>query len=248
MNTGLTLVIPNADFSANSVGNSIFPSFANLKQALFYGNAIPDLSALKKAKGVNKSALGTAVVKDYAIKIANGDSFADVIAKLPNSNCTIALVLSRGEGATGGSVVGVAKSGAGAASAAGDIAFNIWDDGNTTLQLSLPNVITAATSRVTVSGQSPYFIAIGTFNSVSGEVTLTVANALGIKSSTQIATGLQANGSLYNTDTPFKFSPQSTNGMNFSAISVFDKALSADEVKELVDYYKEFYKDAPAPV
>ena len=246
MNTGLTLVIPNADFSANSVGNSIFPSFANLKQALFYGNAIPDLSALKKAKGVNKSALGTAVVKDYAIKIANGDSFAGVIAKLPNNNCSIALVLSRGEGATGGSVVGIAKSGAGAG-APGDITFGIWDDGVTTLQLSLPNVINAAASRVTLFGQSPYFIAVGTFNSVSKEVTLTVANALGIKSSTQIATGLQANGSLYNTDAPFKFSPLNANGMYFSAISVFDKALNADEIKELVDYYKEFYAGAPSP-
>lgn len=247
MNTGLTLVIQGADFSANNVGNSIFPSFANLKQALFYGNAIPDLSALKKAKGVNKSALGTAVVKDYAIKIANGDSFADVIAKLPNSNCSIALVLSRGEGASGGVTVGIAKSGAGA-NAVGDITFNIWDDGATTIQLSLPNVINTVASRATVSGQSPYFIAIGTFNSVSKEVSLTVANALGIKSSTQIATGLQENGSLYNTDTPFRFSPQNTNGMYFSAISVFDKALNADEIKELVDYYKEFYKDAPAPV
>ena len=247
MNTGLTLVIPNADFSANSVGNSIFPSFANLKQALFYGNAIPDLSALKKSKGVNKSALGTAVVKDYAIKIANGDSFADVIAKLPNSNCSIALVLSRGEGATGGGVVGIAKSGAGVGVGVGDIAFNIWDDGVTTLQLAIPNVINSTASRLTVSGQSPYFIAIGTFNSVSKEVTLTVANDVGIKTSTLIATGLQANGSLYNTDTPFKLSPQNTNGMYFSAISVFDKALNADEIKELVDYYKEFYKDAPSP-
>lgn len=246
MNTGLTLVIPNADFSANNVGNAIFPSYQNLKQALFYGNAIPDLTALKKAKGVNKSALGTAVVKDYAIKVANGDSFADVIAKLPNNNCSIALVLSRGEGATGGAAVTFAKSGAGAG-AAGDISFQVWDDGNTTLQLSLPNVINIVASRVTVSGQSPYFIAVGTFNSVSKEVTLTVANDFGIKSSTQIATGLQANGSLYNTDTPFRFMPHNTNGMYFSAISVFDKALNADEIKELVDYYKEFYKDAPSP-
>lgn len=248
MNTGLTLVIPNADFSANNVGNSIFPSYANLKQALFYGNAIPDLSALKKSKGVNKSALGTAVEKDYAIKIANGDSFADVIAKLPNNNCSIALVLSRGEGATGGGYATVAKSGAGAGAYFGDIIFNIWDDGATTLQLALLNVINAAASRVTISGQSPYFVAVGTFNSVTREVTLTVANDVGIKTSTQIATGLQANGSLYNADTPFKFSPKNTNGMYFSAISVFDKALNEAEVKELVDYYKEFYKDAPAPV
>lgn len=246
MNTGLTLVIPNADFSANNVGNSIFPSFANLKQALFYGNAIPDLTALKKAKGTNKSALGTAVVKDYSVKIANGDSFAGVIEKLPNNNCSIALVLSRGEGATGGSTVNIAKSG-GSTAAAGDIIFQVWDDGNTTLQIGLPNVIAAAASRVTVSGQSPYFIAVGTFNSVSKEVALTVANALGIKSSTLIATGLQANGSLYNTDTPFRFSPLNTNGMYFSAISVFDKALNADEIKELVDYYKEFYVSAPSP-
>lgn len=247
MNTGLTLVIPNADFSANNVGNSIFPSYANLKQALFYGNAIPDLTALKKAKGVNKSALGTAVVKDYAIKVANGDSFADVIAKLPNNNCSIALVLSRGEGATGGTPVGVAKSG-GSTTALGDIVFQVWDDGNTTLQLTLLNVINAPASRVTLPGQSPYFIAVGTFNSVSKEVTLTVANDLGIKSSSQIATGLQANGSLYNTDTPFRFLLSNPNGMYFSAISVFDKALNADEIKELVDYYKEFYKNAPVPV
>lgn len=39
-----------------------------------------------------------------------------------------------------------------------------------------------------------------------------------------------------------------TNGVYFSAISVFDKALNADEIKELVDYYKEFYKNAPVPV
>ena len=251
MNTGLNLVIPDADFSANNLGNSIFPSFANLKQALFYGNAIPNLTALKKLKGLNLSVLGTASFQDQTIKIAEGDTFPSVIQKLPNFNCSIAMVISRGGPANKtNALYNIAKSGNDDANRVGDIIFKFFEVPaglNTDMQLDVQNVITANVLRTSAPSVSPYFIVVATLDSATKTVEFHVSNDFGKSTKTAVATALQANGSLYNTDAQFRITQKLPGGLHVSSVAVFDKALNEAEVKELVDYYKEFYKDAPAP-
>lgn len=252
MNTGLNLVIPGADFSANNVGNGIFPSFANLKQALFYGNAIPDLTALKKSKGLNLSTLGNAAFQDQTIKIAAGDTFPSVIQKLPNNNCSIAMVISRGGAANKTNTLFIAaKSGNEDIARAGDIVFKFFETPaglNTDMQLDVQNVITANLLRASIPSVSPYFIVVATLDSATKTVEFHMSNDFGKSTKTAVATALQANGSLYNTDAQFRITQKLTGGLHLSSLAIFDKALNEAEVKELVDYYKEFYKDAPAPV
>ena len=252
MKNGLVLTIPNSDFSSNNTGNALFPCYQNLKQAIFYGNKIPNLTAFKKIKGVNKSALGTASFTDYTVKLAQSDYFPKVIDKLPNGSSTIALVLSRASAPNKNNTLYlIANSGATNASEAGGFILEIYEtsDGlNTTMQLFPFSIGVNSALRASAAGISPYFIAIATFNIATKEVTFTVANANGQQTKSVIAGNLLANGNLYNTDTEFRFNETMPGGLHYSAVSVHDKALNAAEIQQLIDYYKSFYADAPVPV
>lgn len=88
---GTSIVVKGADYSAKSVGNAFYPSFASLIEAKFLGSSIPDVSGAKKSKTLRSVTNGPLTESSYANTLVANQS-AKTGVYLPASRTIVALV------------------------------------------------------------------------------------------------------------------------------------------------------------
>ena len=83
---GISIVVKDADFSANKISNAFFPAFQSLVGAKFYGTEIPDIAGLKKSKnpGAVMAGGGSVVVDDYGLVLGAGQKVGSGLSLPPS--------------------------------------------------------------------------------------------------------------------------------------------------------------------